>query len=73
VVLAQIRYWAAFAAFTAAMALGVIAMARVASAVRLPWAQAIAAAGAAVALVGLAAALRRSRRAAAGFDPRAHA
>jgi hypothetical protein len=62
VVLSQIRYWAAFGAFTAALALGVIALATVASGARLPWAPALAAAGAVVALVGLAVALHRSRR-----------
>jgi hypothetical protein len=62
VLLAQIRSWAAFGALTATLALGVIALATVASGARLPWAPALAAAGAVVALVGLAVALHRSRR-----------
>jgi hypothetical protein len=56
--LAQIRAWAVFAAVTGMGALAVSAAASVASAaVRLPWAGAVAAVGAAVTLVGVALAL----------------
>src|SRR5262249_9032169 len=60
--LAQIRAWAVFAAVTGAGALAVSAAASVASAaVRLPWASAIAAVGAAATLVGVALALSGRR------------
>jgi hypothetical protein len=62
VVLAQLRAWALFASLAAGVAVLASALASVAStAVRLPWAPAVAAAGAAVALVGVALALSAVR------------
>jgi hypothetical protein len=62
VLLAQIRSWASFGALTGMVVLVASAAASVAStAVRLPWAPAVAAAGAAVALVGVALALSARR------------
>jgi hypothetical protein len=61
VLLAQIRAWAVLGSLTGGGALIASAAASAASAaVRLPWAPAIAAAGAAVALVGVAFAVRRA-------------
>ena len=62
VVLAQIRSWASLGALAGMVVLVASAAASVAStAVRLPWAPAVAAAGAAVALVGVALALSARR------------
>jgi len=62
VIASQIRYWAVFAALTGTVAFVVIGIATAASLiVRLPWAPAFAAAGAAVALVAVAIALRHAR------------
>jgi hypothetical protein len=62
VVLAQLRAWALFGSLAGVVAVLASALASVAStAVRLPWAPAVAAAGAAVALVGVALALSAVR------------
>ncbi len=64
VVLAQIRAWAALASLTGTIALLASAAASVVStALRLPWAPAVAAAGSAVALVAVALALSAGRTA----------
>jgi hypothetical protein len=60
VVTAQLRHWALFAALGVAAAIGVIGVAGLASeSLPLPWAPAIAATGAAVALVAIAFTVRR--------------
>jgi hypothetical protein len=62
VLLAQIRSWASLGVLTGMVVLAASAAASVAStAVRLPWAPAVAAAGVAVALVGVALALSAER------------
>jgi len=62
VVASQVRYWVVFAALAGTAAFIVIGIATAASLIaHLPWAPAFAAAGAAVALVAVAIALRRSR------------
>lgn len=61
-VASQIRYWAGSAVLAGAVALVVVVLAAAASAmVSLPWSPAFAAIGAAVALVAVVVALRRSR------------
>ena len=63
VVASQLRYWALFGAIAAAATLVAIAVAETASAtVRVPWAPALAATGAAIALVAVAFAVRRPAR-----------
>jgi len=62
VVASQVRYWVVFAALAGTAAFIVIGIATAASLIaHLPWAPAFAAAGAAVALVAVAIALRHSR------------
>jgi hypothetical protein len=61
-VASQVRYWVGFAALASAVALLAAVLATAASAVvRLPWAPAFAAGGAAAALVAVTVALRRAR------------